>query len=469
MDSLDERSFRALPSVDRVLRSHPLKPLLTQYARGPIVELIRQTIDSYRSELLLGVSPPSVDDVAHRVAAFALREWSVAPRPVINATGVILHTNLGRAPLSSQAREAMMNAAGYCDVELDLRTGKRGSRQDTVRNLLLALTGAEACHVTVNNASAVLLVLAALARGQEVIVSRGQAVEIGGGFRIPLVLRQSGARLVEVGTTNRTRTADYEEAISARTAAILHVHTSNFRISGFTESAPLHQLAELAHRHQLILIDDNGSGSLLDTSAYGLAHEPTPLDSLHAGADVVAFSGDKLLGGPQAGILLGGAAALRRVARHPLARATRPDKLVLAALSATLLAYLRGDAERALPIWSMVSQSASQVRNRAARWRDQASQRGIPVALHDDLATLGGGSLPGETLPTTVVVLPGSISAAALRRGQPAVISRTRGQRVLLDFRTVFEDQEAALLSAVEAAIQPVDATKKPMLDSGCK
>jgi L-seryl-tRNA(Ser) seleniumtransferase len=377
------------------------------------------------------------------------QEWVPGPRAVVNATGVILHTNLGRAPLSDAALAAMQQAAGYSDLEYNLDTGARGSRQKHVERLLRALTGAPAAHVTVNNAAAVTLVLASLARRKEVVISRGQAVEIGGGFRVPVILQQSGARLVEVGTTNRTRLSDYEAALSLRTAAILHVHSSNFRIIGFTEEVLLAELAHLAHRHGLLLIDDNGSGSLLDTAAFGLAHEPTPVESLEAGADVVAFSGDKLLGGPQAGILLGRADLIERARSYPLARAVRPDKTALAALSATLVTYLRGNPVAELPLWRMIAASAASLEQRAHHWQEEAAARGLEVDLHPGESPVGGGSLPGETLPTTLLALPHSVSAEALRRGAVPVIGVTRGQRVLLDLRTVPPDQDEALLDAV--------------------
>lgn len=448
----DEPRFRALPSVDHLLQSEGLRDLLSLYERGPIVSLVRRMLAQQRTAIKNGVPPLNHDELVDGVRAHIASKWTVRPRAVINATGVILNTNLGRAPLADEALVAVQQAAAYSDLEFDLETGRRGSRQQLVEDLLQALTGGESAHVSVNNAAAVTLALAALARGREVVVSRSHLVEIGGGFRIPVIMRQSGARLVEVGTTNRTRVEDYEGAITDRTAALLHVHSSNFKIVGFTETVPLQALAELAHRRRIPLIDDNGSGSLLDTADFGLTHEPTPLESVSAGADLVAFSGDKLLGGPQAGILIGRADLVQKIARHPLARMARPDKMTLAALSATLLIYVKGQAELRLPVWQMIAQSAEQLSERAEKWKHKALELGLEVETRPGESTVGGGSLPGETLPTTVLVLPKAVTASALRHGRPPVIGRTQDQRVLLDLRTVPRSQEDELLDIVLAA-----------------
>lgn len=421
--------------------------LLAEYARPPVTDAIREVLDEYR--LAPPDRVPDAESVGSLVRDRIAQTWTLSPRPVINATGVVLHTNLGRAPLSRAAIEAMVTTAGYSTLEYDLPSGTRGSRHAGASALLHALTGTEAAQLTVNNASAVLLALAALARGKEVIVSRGQAVEIGGGFRIPVILRQSGARLVEVGTTNRTRLSDYEEAITPRTAAILHVHTSNFRLVGFTTSVPLVDLAGLARDRGLYLIDDNGSGAMLDTARFGLAHEPMPAESLRAGAHVVAFSGDKLLGGPQAGILIGARDPIARLGAYPLARALRPDKVTLAALDATLLSYVRGRAEREIPVWEMISQSADDIALRTRAFIEQLERRGLRASARAGESTIGGGSLPGETLPTTLVVLPRHVTASALRDTSMPVIARTQDRHVLLDLRTVAAEETPKLLNAV--------------------
>lgn len=445
--------LRGLPSVDRVLRRQEIAALLARHGREPVVRLVRTALEEIRQEVRAGADPSGAEEVARRVVAAAEAQWTRGPIRVLNATGVILHTNLGRAPLSQDAIDSVREAAGYVDLEVELESGARGSRTDHVANLLQVLTGAEAAHVSGNNAGAVMLALTALARGKEVIVSRGQAVEIGGGFRVPNIMRQSGARLVEVGTTNRTRLEDYREAFSNRTAAILHVHSSNFKIIGFTETPSLADLARLAHDRGVLLLDDNGSGSFLPTEQFGLAHEPTPIDSLAAGSDLVSFSGDKLLGGPQAGILLGRADLIARAARHPLARALRPDKLTLAALSATLLSYLRGDAVLDVPVWRMIAESSESLERRAQHWQQQALDRGLPVDLVPGESAIGGGSLPGETLPTTLIKLPARIGANDLRFFDPPVFTRVQGRRVMLDLRTVAPEDDAALLDAVSSVV----------------
>lgn len=395
---------------------------------------------------------PSAEMIGEEVRDGVLHDWSPGPCRVINATGVVLHTNLARAPLSQEAVQSVVSAAGYCDLEFDLKEGERGDRQASVSHQLMALTGAEAAFVTVSAAAAVLLVLTALTHRREVLVSRGQSVEIGGGFRIPVVLRQSGAKLVEVGTTNRTRISDYADAVTERTAAILNVHASNFRIVGFAEAVELPDLAILAKQCGIPLFDDNGSGSLLETTRYGLAHEPMVQESVAAGSDIVAFSGDKLLGGPQAGILVGRADLIHRVRKHPLARAVRPDKVTLAALSATLQAYLQGTAERTIPVWAMIGQTYDEILARATRIRSNASSRGLQLELQPGESTIGGGSLPGETLPTSLLVLPPSISAADLRSLDTPIVARTRGGKTLMDLRTVPEADEPLLLRGLLSA-----------------
>ena len=448
-----ESPFRALPSVERVLSD----PRLRQLGDGSLIkELVREVLAEARQAIAQGRPPITLQQMVEAVLHRAEAVLRPSLRPVINATGIIIHTNLGRAPLSQEAIEAMVKAcAGYCNLELELEEGRRGSRQAHVENLLRRLTGAEAAMVVNNNAAAVLLALTALCQGREVLVSRGQAVEIGGGFRIPEILRQSGARLVEVGTTNRTYVHDYEAAITPDTAAILRVHTSNFRIVGFTRTVPLRELAHLASRRGLLLLDDLGSGCLLDTTQFGLAAEPRPQDSLRDGADLVFFSADKLLGGPQAGIVLGRRELVEQMRKHPLARAVRLDKASMAALQVTLIHYLRGEALEKLPIWRMIATPLKELERRAHRW---ARAIGGSAQVRPSTSMVGGGSLPGEGLPTWVVAIPGeggwlAVLARRLRTGDPPVVGRIEAEALLLDPRTVLPHQDRELVEAVRQAL----------------
>jgi L-seryl-tRNA(Ser) seleniumtransferase len=446
-----------------------VRVLLDEFERPPLVALVRSLLEDSRRAVAAGYPADDAETIAGQAVSRASREWGTGPRPVINATGVILHTNLGRAPLSRAAMDAAVAVAAYSNLEFDVDSGRRGSRQQHVSSILTALTGAQAAHVVTNNAAAVLLALRGVATRREVIVSRGQAVEIGGGFRVPLIMQQSGARLVEVGTTNRTRIGDYADAITDRTGAILHVHSSNFRIVGFSETVELAELASLAHRAGILLIDDNGSGALLDTARFGLAHEPTPQESLAAGADIVTFSADKLLGGPQAGILVGRDELIAKISKLPLSRALRIDKMALASLHATLQAYLRGQAGEQLPVWQMIAMTPAELESRARAWQRRAAYHGISVELRPGESTVGGGSLPGETLPTTLLVLPPAVTAESLRSHMPSVIGRTHDRRVMLDLRTVRPEQEEVVLGALQEAMQRVDHTKNRMIDSATR
>ena len=447
-------SLRNLPSVESLLRHTRLIALAAQYSHTSVVRLVRETLNDIRRAALTGKQIPSSDDIAGEVAKRAQTAWSVWPVRLVNATGVVLHTNLGRAPLSRAALAAAMDAAsGYSNLEFDLETGKRGSRQAKIGQLLTDVTGAEDGIAVNNNASAVLLVLGALAAGREVIVSRGEAVEIGGGFRVPDVMRQSGAELVEVGTTNRTYVRDYEAAITERTAAILKVHPSNFHVSGFTHAADLADLAALGNSKGIVVLHDLGSGCLLDTESYGIAHEPTVQESVDAGTHMTMFSGDKLLGGPQAGMIVGVADHVQRVAAHPMARAVRMDKIGLAALGATLISYIRGNAENELPIWQAISMSLPDIDERARSW--QAAVGAGEVI--DVRSAIGGGSLPGQTLPSRALAIappqgPDEF-ASALRRSNPPVIARIEDERVVLDPRTVSEHEDEHVIAGLKSCL----------------
>jgi L-seryl-tRNA(Ser) seleniumtransferase len=445
--------LRSLPSVDQVLITQAAQELLTEYGRPLTLEAVRHVLDTVRREYPESGDVPDMEALLGRVRVL-LKNW-VAPtlHPVINATGVILHTNLGRAPLSPASLQAAQSAAGgYSSLEYDVAKGKRGSRLIHAEALLQQLTGAEAAVVVNNNASAVMLALSALARRRGVVIARTQLVEIGGGFRIPEVMKQSGARLIEIGTTNRVHLSDYQAALEQKPALFLRAHRSNFQIIGFTSEPALEEIVEVGHQAGLPTVDDLGSGSLLDTAQYGLGHEPMVQESLAAGADLVCFSGDKLLGGPQAGIIVGSAKLVAKIKKHPLARAVRSDKLCLAALSATLLHYLKDEAEQQIPIWRMISAPIASLQERANRWVEELG-KGEVIAGQ---STVGGGSLPGERLPTILLELevrsPNRF-LARLRQAQPPVIARIQDDRVVLDPRTVLIEQDDSLLAGLRQAL----------------
>jgi L-seryl-tRNA(Ser) seleniumtransferase len=453
-------AYRSLPSVDKLLADRRLQPLEARYSRQLVTDAVRQVLEAGRSAIAGGQPAPSPDQLVDSVLAEVESLTQISLRPVINATGVVLHTNLGRAPLSQETTAAMDSVSGYINLEFDLDSGARGSREVHLSSLLCRLTGAEAALAVNNNASAVLLALSALARRKEVIVSRGQAVEIGGGFRIPDVMRQSGARLVEVGTTNCTYLSDYEEAITDRTAALLRVHSSNFKVVGFTQEVSVDQLVQLGAKHDLPVFDDLGSGCLLDTARFGLAPEPTVQDSIAAGAALAFLSGDKLLGGPQAGIVVGKRHLIERLRKHPLARATRIDKTRIAGLAATLLHYLKGQAELRIPVWQMISMPVAEVEKRAREWAREF--KGLATVTKGE-SVVGGGSLPGSTLPTWLLTIKGTGKAgqriaiqelaARLRAGQPPVVGRLEGNSLLLDPRTVRPEDDLVLVQVLRQAL----------------
>ena len=438
-----ENRLRALPSVDALLASDAVGALVERHGRDVVVHAARAAIARAREEIHAGYAS---GDLAARVADELDAVMAPRLRRVLNATGVVIHTNLGRAPLAERALERVRDVArGYSNLEYDLDAGTRGSRQDHVAAALRAVTGAEAALVVNNNAAAILLALAALADGREAVVSRGELVEIGDGFRIPDVLARSGAALVEVGTTNRTRIGDYERAIGERTAVLLRVHQSNFRIVGFTEEPPLRELARLAEGRGLVLVHDVGSG-VLGT----IGDEPSARESLAAGAHLVMFSGDKLLGGPQAGIVAGRADLVERLRRHPLQRALRPDKLALAALEGTLAAFRSNPNE--IPVLRMLEEPAATVRARAERL---AGVTGGTV--ESTVARVGGGALPLTELPSYACALSDEL-AAPLRTAEPPVVGIVRDGRLLLDCRTLTEaevDDVAAAVAAARAASTP--------------
>jgi len=450
--------LRQLPSVDKLLGEVPVQALIAEYGRRQTVDAVRGTLDAIRDEVRGGADVPDAPAIIARADAYLRQQLAPTLRPVINATGVIIHTNLGRAPLSAAAQAAVEAVGqGYSTLEYDLGPGQRGHRTVHAERLLCELTGAEAALVVNNNAGAVLLALTGLAQGWGVVISRGQLVEIGGGFRIPDVMAQSGARLIEVGTTNRTHLRDYTAAMQAHedVALILRAHHSNFRIIGFSTEPGLDELVALGAEFGMPVMDDLGSGALLDTARYGLAHEPMVQESVAAGAAIVCCSGDKLMGGPQAGVIVGQAKYVNPLKRHPLARALRTDKLCLAALQATLLHYLKDEATEQIPVWRMIAAPLAEVDRRARRWRRRLRRAGIVAEIVDGESTVGGGSLPGETLPTKLVALPMAHpdrSAAALRAGDPPVIARIEADQLVLDPRTVLPEEERELLRIIVEA-----------------
>jgi L-seryl-tRNA(Ser) seleniumtransferase len=445
--------LRNLPAVDALLQTRAAVELVARFGRPLTVDAMRTVLSEVRAGYSSGGKLPETSELMSLITSRLVYWLKPSLSYVINASGVVLHTNLGRAPLSKAALFAMQEVAGgYSTLEFDLEKGGRGSRSIHAEALLTRLTGAEAAIVVNNNAAAVLLALSALAKHKRVIVSRSQLVEIGGGFRIPDVMLQSGAKLVEVGTTNRVHAADFEEALQKPTALVVRAHPSNFRIIGFTTEPELAELVEIAHRQNVPVLDDLGSGTFIDTARFGLAHEPTILESVQAGADVICFSGDKLLGGPQAGILIGQKDLIARIKKHPLARAVRADKLCLAALTATLLHYLKDEAEREIPVWQMIGRTEEQNRVRAESWRDALDTGEVMAGF----STIGGGSLPEETLPTSLLALrvpqPNKF-LEKLRRASPPVIARVEDDFVVFDPRTVFEEQDGALLVGIRQAL----------------
>ena len=463
--------LKNIPSVHELIESPPLRTLVDKVSHNVVVSEVRSFLDNLREDLREATNEvvlPAAGDLAEKIAQWIATEQRPKLCPVINATGILLHTGLGRAPLADEAiQEICAIASGYASVEVDLETGNRSQRVQSVTKLLCELTGAEAAAVTNNNAGATMLTLAALGTGKEVIVSRGQLVEIGGSYRLPDVMRVSGAQLCEVGTTNKTRIADYEHALNENTAALMRVHPSNFVIDGFTEQASLEELVALGRQHRIPVIDDIGSGALIDFSKYGILDEPLASRSIKQGADVVLFSGDKLLGGPQCGIAVGSAKWIKAITQHPMMRAMRVDKITLAALAATLRLYRDpSHAEQSIPLLSLLSTTTENLKNRAERLAPQlaaaSAVESADVVAGD--AYLGGGSVPTQRLETWCVVLqPAKRSvdtlAKELRSGIQPVFPRVQQDRLWLDLRSVFPKQDLALVEAVQAIDQePADS-----------
>ncbi len=454
---MNQSLLRALPQVQKLMEAPAAAQLCARFSRAEVVEAVRAQLEELRRAWRAGEDATFSGELFFgRVKASLEARDRHRLRRVINATGIVIHTNLGRAPLAEGALAAVLEAgAGYSNLEFDLETGLRGSRYEDVEELLKELTGAEAALVVNNNAAAVLLALSALASGGEVIISRGELVEIGGGFRVPEVIRQGGAKLIEVGSTNKTRLGDYREAITEHTQMLLKVHPSNYRMVGFVGSVEVKALAELAHAQGLVMMEDAGSGALVDLSQYGLPPEPVIEESIRAGADLVAFSGDKLLSGPQAGILVGKGALIDRLKKHPLTRALRIDKLSVAALAATLRLYRdRARLHETLPVLKMLAQDMTVLEQKAARLaRDLSALKGTQATVKDGVGYTGGGALPGTGLPSKLVAVklkgmgPGTL-AARLREFDPPIIGRVSEGALALDVRTLLEEDFPTIVRA---------------------
>ncbi|MGE5326584.1 MAG: L-seryl-tRNA(Sec) selenium transferase [Deltaproteobacteria bacterium] len=451
---LADSLLRQIPAVDELLNRDSLRALENRVGRKLVVDATRKVLQGLRSRISDGaLASVSAEMLEKEIVAATESEAESSLQPVINATGVILHTNLGRAPIAPEAAEhAAKIAAGYSNLEFDLDAGERGKRDVHTNALFARLLGAEMSLVVNNNAAAVFLAVNSLAAEGEVIVSRGELIEIGGSFRIPDICAKSGAALREVGTTNRTRIGDYAAAINERTRALMRVHPSNFRVVGFTERPSLKELVDLSAEHHLPLIEDLGSGCLVNVAPMGIHDEPWAGESIKAGVDVVTFSGDKLLGGPQAGILTGRKSCLEKIRKNPLFRALRVDKLTIATLEATVSLYLRGDLD-AVPIFKMIRMTPEEIDARATRLAEMIENAALTSEIRDSASVIGGGSTPGQSLPTRVIALrwkghSAQELEAALRRSTPPVVTRIEDDQVLLDLRTVFVEQEEDLVQA---------------------
>jgi len=450
--------LRKIPKVDELLRNAALAEVIAAYGDRAVVEAIRAELDALRQGILKGeiCTLPETADLCCRIGKRAQGDALPSFRRVINGTGIILHTNLGRACLSEKAAQAVYEASrSYSNLEFDLETGKRGSRYSHVEGILCRLTGAESALVVNNNAAAVLLTLSALTQGGEVPVSRGELVEIGGSFRIPEIMESCGAQLKEVGATNKTHLRDYERAITENTKALMKVHTSNYRIIGFSETPALGDLVELGHQYNLPVIEDLGSGCLLDLNQFGIHDEPSVQDSLKAGVDVVSFSGDKLLGGPQAGIILGRKKYLDILKKHPLNRAMRVDKMTLAALEATLSSYENVTTEE-IPVIGMLAATVDALHAKAGRLASLLRKAGIETEIISAEGRVGGGSVPNHALPSYAVAFGGNVNALEekLRSRLQPIIGRIHEGKYLLDVRTLFEEDFPTIVEALKEAVQ---------------
>jgi len=458
---MKNEEMRKIPGVDTLLSSPAV--IAAADCVSPVVaaEALRGLLDRIRKDVFAGGDCPAFETIEAEAGAALRSKMSLFMRSAINATGVIIHTNMGRAPLSLEVIEKLSEmGSGYCNLELNLLTGKRGFRGDIQEELLAALTGAEDAAVVNNNAGAIFLILAQYAKGGEVVVSRGELIQIGGGFRIPDILEQSGAKLREVGATNHTNLEDYRRAINPATRMILKAHHSNFRMEGFVKAPDDKALAALAREKGILFVYDTGSGAMINMEDFGIQHEPTAMEAMKAGADLACFSGDKLLGGPQAGIIVGKREYVSSLKKHPLFRALRPDKLCLAALQHTLVIYLKGEASEKIPVIKMMAMRPEEILMRA---EEVIRKTGLPsdrIRIVEGRSTIGGGSTPGETLPTFLVSVSPKSSpdrfAARLRAGSPPVVARIVDGAVCFDLRTVLPNQDDTIAEIIKNEIDAV-------------
>lgn len=451
------KELRKLPSVEKLLENEWLQPDIDEHSRVLVTQAVQSVIAKIREDILEGSTCPAEGDVVEEIRQHLAQEGFALLQPVINGTGVILHTNLGRALLSQQTLDLLQACCrNYCSLEYDLYQGRRGIRSHGVEKLLCTLTGAESALVVNNNAGAVFLALAALARGKEVIISRGELVQIGGGFRIPEILEQSGAHLREVGTTNQTYLEDYRQAINENTGLLLKVHQSNFRMRGFIHFSSASELKTLGMEYNLLVMEDLGSGAMVPTERFGLGHEPTVQEAIADGIDIVCFSGDKLLGGPQSGIILGRKEFIEKIRKHPLERTVRIDKMTTIALQSTILHYLKKESEH-IPVWKMIGYRLEEIASRAERISRELSKLQLVSSTIESFSTIGGGSLPDETLPTKVVAIepPYSVEdfAQRLRLSVPPLLGRIEESRFLIDPRTIPPSLDSTMVKIIQKVL----------------
>jgi L-seryl-tRNA(Ser) seleniumtransferase len=451
------KKLRQIPSIEEILQSDKLQSFILLLSRPLVTQVSRRIVEEIRKEIRKKGVSFFRDEIVSRITEELETLSSTSLKPVINGTGVIIHTNLGRAPIGQDVlKHIVVISKSYSSLEYDFKKGGRGERTIILERLLCELSGAEGALVVNNNASAVLLILSGLAKGKEVIISRGELVQIGGGFKIPEILAESGAIMKEVGTTNRTSLSDYGKAINKNTRMLLKVHKSNFWMSGFVEEVSIEELVKLGRKSRLIVVEDLGSGAVLYTENYGLGHEPRISEAVSTGADLVCFSGDKLLGGPQAGVIVGKRKYIEFLRIHPLYRALRVDKMVIAGLEQVVLNYLKKEEEK-IPVWKMISTPLDVLRKRGEEIKGKLKEMGIQVSLRESKSTVGGGSLPGETLPTIVLSIdsqtPPAILAEKFRNLDYPVIGRIEKNRFVLDLRTVFPEQDEAVVGGIRISL----------------